>query len=194
MNLILRDYLKKLESQGQKNDSEVSDYDSKYLNLERDAAAFICLLIKIKQPKNFLEIGTSNGYSTIWFASALNDAANILTVEKSKRKIVEARTNFERVHLSHKIEIVESDAAEFMRNNRTKYDVIFLDANRKEYMNYIGSIESSLSDRGLIICDNAISHREELSDFTEYMIHSDHYDTITVPVGKGVLVAAHNGG
>ena len=150
MKQFVIDHLKKLKCQGEKNDNEVSDYDSKYLNLERDAASFICLLIKIKQPKNMLEIGTSNGYSTIWFASALNEAAQILTVEKSKMKIAEARTNFEKVHLAHKIQLIESDAGEFMSNNRTKFDVIFLDANRKEYMNYVDSIVSSLNDGGLI--------------------------------------------
>lgn len=194
MNKILSDFLKNLEVHGVKNDEKVNNYGSKYLNLEKDAAELISLLIKLKQPKNILEIGTSNGYSTIWFASALNEGGKIVTVEKLKRKIEEAQSNFEKVKLLHKIELVESDAGEYFQHNNIKYDIIFLDANRKEYMKYVDRIESSLQKGGLIICDNAISHQDELSEFKQHFLKSDKYETITIPVGKGLIVATNKVG
>lgn len=188
MNEKLTTLLKRLELLGINNDKIVDDYESKYLNLEKKAAQFISFLVKLKQPKQILEIGTSNGYSTIWLASSLPEDGKITTVEKLKRKIIEAKSNFEKAGLLHKIELVEADANEYFIKNEDKFNVIFLDANRKEYMNYVDRIELSLEKNGLIICDNAISHKEELMDFNKYFENSDNYESILVSIGKGIIL------
>ena len=189
MNKKLIQFLAGLEAHGIKNDEHATSYASKYLNLEKAAAELISLFIKIKQPKNILEIGTSNGYSTIWFAAAINENGKIVTVEISANKISEARANFQKAGLLHKIELVHSDAATFFQANDVKYDIIFLDANRKEYIGYVEQIKSSLRPGGLIICDNAISHQAELADFQRHLADSDKFESMTIPVGKGVIVA-----
>ena len=188
MDKSLGELLDELEAYGIKSDNSAEEYSSKYLNLEREAAELICLLIKLKRPKKILEIGTSNGYSTIWFASVLQEGGKIITVERSKKKLQEASANFAKANLHEKIEIVEAEANEFFQSNRTKYDIIFLDANRKEYMNYVERMEASIQNDGLIICDNALSHKDELSDFHQHFIDSKHFDIITISVGKGVMV------
>ena len=148
MNKTLSDFLEHLEAHGIRNDEKETSYQAKYLNLDREAAELISLLIRLKQPRSILEIGTSNGYSTIWLAVALNEGGKIVTVEKSKRKIAEARANFEKVQLLHKIELVEAEASKYFQDNALKYDVLFLDANRKEYMAYVDKIEFALRDGG----------------------------------------------
>lgn len=188
MNEKITTLLNTLELLGINNDQAVDDYESKYLNLEKEAAQFIVFLIKLTKAKRILEIGTSNGYSTIWLASALPEDGKVITVEKFNRKVIEAKSNFEKAELLHKIELIEADAHDYFKSNEAKFDLLFLDANRKEYMNYIDYIESALEINGLIICDNAISHKEELIEFKQYFENSEAYESILVSIGKGILL------
>ncbi|HGE6115915.1 TPA: O-methyltransferase, partial [Vibrio cholerae] len=83
-----------LEQFGIQNDLAQSDKSKKYLNITRDTGEFLSVLVKATGANRILEIGTSNGYSTIWLASALPDDGKVYTIEANPQKIEEASLNF----------------------------------------------------------------------------------------------------
>src|SRR5229473_4202267 len=87
--------LRELEIEGQRNDSHEKDRSKKFLNLERPTAELIYVLLQASRRKHVLEIGTSNGYSTIWIAAAVKDCqdARFISIETLPEKLALAREN-----------------------------------------------------------------------------------------------------
>ncbi len=178
-----------LEEQGLKNDLEISDRSYKQLNITKDTGEFLTFLVKVSNTKTILEVGTSNGYSTLWLAAATADTGRVTTLEIQQHKIDQAKVNFERAGLSEKIEVLGLDAAEFFKQAGDQYDLIFLDAERIEYMSYSKDIISTLRAGGGLVCDNAISHKSEMAEFMRFIKGCNNFVTSLVPVGKGEFVA-----
>jgi len=184
--------LEEIENDGIKNDAKVTDRSYKQLNISKDTGEFLSVLIKSSQAKSICEVGTSNGYSTLWLADAIPGDGKITTLEIQQHKIDQALHNFNRSGLSHKIEVINSDALKFFKNSENTFDFIFLDAERTEYISFAKELISALRTGGLLVCDNAISHKEELAEFIEYIQNSKQFSTSLVPVGKGEFIAYKN--
>lgn len=185
----LEDFLSELEVEGINNDSKAVDRSHKQLNITKDTGEFLTVLVKASGAETILEVGTSNGYSTLWLAAAIPDSGKVTTLEIQQHKIDQAKVNFDRSGLADKIEIIKSPAAEYFKQLDKQYDLIFLDAERVEYMGFSKKVISSLRIGGLLICDNAISHEAELTAFIQFIKGSDRFSTSLVPVGKGEFVA-----
>jgi len=185
LDTILND----LEQKGIRNDKAESDRALKYLNITRDTGEFLRVLVLAARSSKILEIGTSNGYSTIWFASSIPPDGTVTTIECSERKIEEALSNFEKAGLADKIELLQGEAQAVIKDLSAPYDLIFLDADRSKYMDMVQDISRLLKSGGLIVCDNAISHESELAEFITYLKAQRHFATSLVPVGKGEFLA-----
>ncbi len=181
--------LKNLEEQGKENDAREIGREDKLLNITRDTGEFISTLIKASNSSSILEIGTSNGYSTLWLASSINDGGKVKTVEISAKKVDMARRNFESAKLQNKIDLICSDFIDFMKSNQEQYDLVFLDSDRTKYISIENEIISSIKSGGLLICDNAISHSYELKPFITKIKSNSIFTCSTVPVGKGEFIA-----
>lgn len=177
-----------LEEHGTKNDADQTDKSKKYLNITRDTGEFLSVLIKATQAKTVLEIGTSNGYSTLWLASALPSDGCIYTIEKNEVKADEARVNFEKAGLGSRIIQRIGDVNQELESIPLSFDFIFLDADRSMYLSLADRFFQLLKDGGLLVCDNAVSHREELSEFYNWAKSQSYLSTSIVPVGKGELL------
>jgi len=188
----LEKLLSELELKGIENDSETSDRSHKQLNITKDTGEFLTVLVKCSCAEIILEVGTSNGYSTLWLAAATSDKGKITTLEVQQHKIDQAQANFDRSALSGKIDIIKSDAAEYFKKSDKQFDFIFLDAERTEYMGFSEEVVSLLRIGGLLVCDNAISHKEEMAEFIDFIKNSHQFSTSLVPVGKGEFVAYKN--
>lgn len=105
--------LEKIEKDGLKNDSIVTDRAFKQLNITKDTGEFLAVLVKSSKSKRLCEVGTSNGYSTIWLASALPEDGRITTLEVQQHKIDQAKENFNLSGLASKIEIIKSNACDY---------------------------------------------------------------------------------
>lgn len=180
--------LAQLEVLGEKNDAHQTQRSEKYLNITRDTGAFLSVLIKSIHARTVLEIGTSNGYSTLWLASALPDQGQVTTIEHSSRKAQEARSHFDDVGLSERIELLEGDALEQVHQLQGLFDMVFLDADRQQYCAMADAIWSRLKPGGLLVCDNAISHEAQLAPFREWIQSRSDACEALVPVGKGELM------
>src|SRR5690606_6901219 len=133
-----------------------------------------------------------NGYSTLWIASALPKDGHVTTLEVSPLKISQARSNFKRADLDHKITVVQADAAGYLKQASDQFDMVFLDADRSSYIQVADRIVSLLRPGGILVCDNAVSHAEELKEFIQFVNSTGEFTTATVPVGKGEFVACKN--
>ena len=184
--------LRELETQGSDNDARALNKAEKYLNITRDTGEFLAVLVKACKAQHIMEIGTSNGYSTLWLASALPSNGKVTTIECDARKIDAARSNFERAGLKALIVQLEGDAATCLPTLQQTYDFIFLDADRSQYLPLAEQIFALLAQGGLLVCDNAVSHCDELQSFVAWIEKQPDLTMSLVPVGKGELLV-HKG-
>lgn len=184
--------LRELEQLGEENDATVEQKELKYLNITRDTGEFLAVLIKASAVRQALEIGTSNGYSTLWLASALPEDGHVTTLEVSPYKIEQAARNFKRANLAHKITTVQDDASYYISQNSEQFDLIFLDADRSKYMEFARQVIARVRPGGLLVCDNAVSHASEMEEFLRFVENTGEFTTVTVPIGKGQFVACKN--
>lgn len=187
--MVLDNLLRELEQKGLENDQVQSNKNLKYLNITKDTGEFLRFLILATGAKRILEIGTSNGYSTIWLASSIPENGSITTIEFSENKAEEALSNFKKAGLNNQIELLLGEAQELLKELTGQYDMIFLDADRSEYMKMWRDVSRLLKIGGVIVCDNAISHELELSEFTSHLKSQSNFTTSLVPVGKGAFLA-----
>ncbi|MBQ4812723.1 O-methyltransferase [Pseudoalteromonas luteoviolacea] len=189
LNNHLTQLLSDLAKLGEENDAKAANKQSKYLNITHDTGEFLAFLIKASKTRRILELGTSNGYSTLWMASALPLNGHITTIEGHEHKYLQARNNFDKANLDVQIHSVLGDISTTLKQLEARYDLVFFDADRTIYMDIIADIEQLLVPGGVIVCDNATSHPQELKDFMHYLSQSPLYTTALVPVGKGEFVA-----
>ena len=182
--------LEELESFGAENDAQVTDHKSKMLNITHETGAFLALMVRAIKARRILEIGTSNGYSTLWLAYAVQQSGGrVVTVERSPLKAELAQRNFERAGFSSAITVHLAEAGRFYEEqSNSSYEFIFLDSDRGEYIGWWPSLRRILVAGGLLVVDNAVSHENELRGFVELVRAFPGYMMSLVPVGKGELV------
>src|SRR3990170_4593899 len=132
MNERVVSLLQEIEAFGNTNDARVTYRSQKMLNITPQTGEFLSILVRLQPAKHVLEIGTSNGYSTLWVVDAVSSTdGTVETVEKNPEKARLARINFERSGLSRFIHLVEADAAEVLAAAADSiYDFVFLDSER----------------------------------------------------------------
>jgi predicted O-methyltransferase YrrM len=161
------------------------------LNITRDTGAFLAVLVRAMSARRVLEIGTSNGYSTLWLAEAAGAiGGSVTTVESAEFKLELAAANFARSGVSAFITQVHDDAGRLLqRSDQNAFDLIFLDSERQEYPGWWPELRRVLRRGGLLIVDNATSHRDEMAPFVALVAGDDHFETCLVPVGNGEFLA-----
>ncbi|MFE2225523.1 O-methyltransferase [Streptomyces kronopolitis] len=185
----LAQLLHELEEFGSSNDAATDDRSRKMLNITHDTGAFLALLVKVTKAKNLLEIGTSNGYSTLWLADAVGENGAVTTIERAPHKRALAERNFQRSGLSRRIHQIEDEAGRFLATCEAgAYDFIFLDSDRGQYADWWPSLQRILADGHLLVVDNAISHAHQMEEFNRLVAAADGYLSSLSPIGKGELV------
>src|SRR2546422_6360487 len=127
--------LTELEQFGKANDGATTERPRRMLNITRDTGEFLAVLIRATLARRVLEIGTSNGYSTLWLASAARAIGGaVTTVEVSDYKIGLAKATFARSGLGACISLVQDDAGRALqRAAASAFELIFLDSERPQY-------------------------------------------------------------
>lgn len=191
MSESLQALLIELEQFGEHNDATISDRPRRMLNITRDTGEFLAVLVQATNAQRVLEIGTSNGYSTLWLAQAAQQiSGHVTTVEQSEFKLEMAAKNFERSGMANVITQRQGDAGALLEAmSDTCFDLIFLDSKRSEYFQWWPNIKRVLKKGGLLVVDNAISHADEMEAFIERVKNDPDFTTCTVPVGKGEFLA-----
>ena len=190
MDAHLTTLLAELAAFGDTHDHADANPATRMLNITPDTGAFLAVLVKAMGARRILEIGTSNGYSTLWLAYATGDAGLVTSVERSPAKIALARDNFARAGLTARIAQREGDAGDILRElDDDTYDLLFLDSLRSAYLAWWPQLKRVLRPGGLLVVDNATSHPQEMVDFTAAVRADNGFTSSLVSVGKGEFLA-----
>jgi predicted O-methyltransferase YrrM len=186
--------LTELEQFGKANDASTTEYPRRMLNVTRDTGEFLAVLVRAMLARRVLEIGTSNGYSTLWLASAARAiGGSVTTVELADYKIELASANFVRSGLARYISVVHDDASRVLeRLSENAFDLVFLDSERSTYPKWWLNLRRVLRPGGLLVVDNATSHPEELMPFVALVKADAAFFTSIVPVGNGEFLAVRS--
>ena len=195
MNSELASLLDELHRRGREHDAARADRVERWRNLEPDTARLLALLVRVIAPDRLLELGTSNGYSTIWLADAVRGAGGSMTsVEIDAARAEHARTNLRAAGLEDAVELHVGDAGAVLAASRDgEWDFVFLDAERAAYVSYWPDLVRVLRPRGLLAVDNVISHADELIGFRELVAHDERVSEALAPTGAGLLLVVREG-
>lgn len=180
-----------LERFGAENDASTADLDMTMRNITRATGEFLGLMVRACAASRILEIGTSNGYSTLWLAEAASAGGGLVTtVEISEYKTGLALDNFTLAGLKPNINLIHDDAAGVLaRLKDASFDFLFLDSDRSAYPAWWPHIRRILRPGGTLAADNAVSHAGELAPFLKLVRSDPEFTASVVPVGKGVFLA-----
>jgi len=168
---------------------KLEETSEKYWNIPHESGNLLNLIIKASGYKDILEIGTSNGYSAIWFAEAARITSGHVTgIEFYQERIDLALDNFNNCGLSDHITIRQGKAIDIIKTLKSEFDFIFIDANKAEYIKYFELLHPKLRNKGLIAADNVTSHKKDVQDFLDLIINHPEYQTSYLPFGGGLLL------
>jgi predicted O-methyltransferase YrrM len=157
-----------------------------------ETGKFLALLAAGARPGDFLEIGTSAGYSTLWLAIACEMLGRtITTFELLPEKAALARLTFRAAGLEGTVNLVEGDARAYLSQYHN-VAFCFLDAEKEVYADCYEALVPGLVEGGWLVADNAINHREILQPLLDRALADARVDALVVPVGKGELVCRKN--
>ena len=163
----------------------------------------------VKKPKAVLEIGTAVGFSSMLMSEYVSDNTIIDTIEKVPIRIKCAKENFARYEKTERINLFEGDAADVLKELAAagnKYDFIFMDAAKGQYLNFLEPVLEMLDEDGLLVTDNvlqdgdiiqsryAITKRDRtihgrMREYLYFLTHSERFKTVVLPVGDGAALS-----
>ena len=185
---------------------EIVDYNNTLGDVKRMQVAlsqchFLHLIIKISNIKNVLEIGTFTGLSALSIALALPDDGKLTALDKNEETNKIATEFFKKANQDNKIQIIVKPALESLDDlKNSKFDMIFIDADKMNYKKYYEKSLNLLSKNGLIIIDNVFWHGEvadetnldkytlNIREFNNYVLQDKRVEQIIVPLGDGMTV------
>ena len=164
------------------------------------------LLLAIHQPKRILEVGSAIGFSALLMSEYGPKDCHIITIEKYEKRIPLARENFRKAGKEDRITLIEGDAAEVLKSLEGPFDLIFMDAAKGQYINFLSDVTYLLAEGGLLVSDNVLQDGEVIesrfavtrrnrtihSRMREYLYTLTHHPILTtsiLPVGDGVTIS-----
>lgn len=190
-----KDYLIEMEKYAQENHVPI---------VQPEVAQLMRVLLKMNKPKRILEVGTAIGYSALIMAECTSEDCNITTIERRKDMIELASDNITKTDYVDRINILEGEAEEILPTLNEKYDFIFLDAAKGQYMDFFNKCIESLNVGGIIVSDNVLYKGmvatdklvirrkktivKRLRQFLKYINEIDGYTSCVIPIGDGVAI------
>jgi len=148
-------------------------------NVTPDDGRLLRVLTEAAGAKNMVEIGTSNGYSAIWFCLALRATGGKLTThEIDARRASLARENFERAGVSDIVTLVEGDAHQTVTRLKEPIDILFLDADKAGYLDYLNKLLPLVRPGGLILAHNTSDLGSMMQDYLKAVTTNPDLETI----------------
>ena len=164
---------------------------------------FLHLIIKIYNPTNILELGTFTGLSTLTMGLAMNKNAFLTAIDKNKDTSNIAKNFFIKAKLEKKINLIVRNAKESIKDlikNKKIYDLIFIDADKENYINYFENSLKLLNKSGLIITDNVLWYGDVVDknkndkltkiirEFNSFVYNDHRVESLILPLGDGLSV------
>ncbi len=178
--------------------------------VRKEMQTFLKMILELKQPERILEVGTAVGFSAILMAEYNPKPCKITTIENYAKRIPIARENFKCAGKEEQIELLEGDATEVLKTLQEPYDMIFMDAAKGQYLNFLPDIMRLLNDGGILISDNvlqdgdivesrfAVTRRnrtihKRMREYLYTLTHHEELTTTVLPVGDGITISVKKG-
>lgn len=174
--------------------------------MEHDGIEFLLKYIKENNIKNILEIGSAIGYSAIRMC-LIDDDIKVTTIERDEKRYKEAIKNIKLFNLENRINIIFDDA--FNLELTDKYDLIFIDAAKSQYIKFFLKFKENLNDNGVIVSDNlnfhGLTHTKEpissrnvrgivrkLNNYIDFLKENKEFKTTFYEIGDGISISKKN--
>ena len=175
------------------------------LAITSDTGTFFNITLKAMRAKRILEIGTSYGYSTLWFAEALmqiNEVSNtrpeksIITIEMDHSKVERANKNFDEAGIKNIIDLKEGQADDvlseisknYLKDGDRLFDFVFFDADKENLRHYFDIVLPMVRVGGIIATDNMLypeEYRSMMTNYINYIKNKPNIQSMMIPIGNG---------
>ena len=154
-------------------------------NVERETGRWLALLVRATNAREVLEIGSSNGVSTIWLAAAARqNGGHVTGTEILPERATEANRNLAEAGLDAVARVVAGDARSTVASLPGPFDLVFIDAEKDDYVDHFETVVGRVRPGGLILADNVVSH--DLSAYQAMLRSRSDVETVTIPIDRGV--------
>ena len=203
------EYIEQLLFQNSSNIDELRHYAEQYNVpiMDKISTEFVKQLIRIKDVKSILEIGTAIGYSAMHFASC-DPGINVWTIERKEEMYEQAISNIKDFGYESQVNVIFSDALEAFELLPTdqSFDMIFIDAAKAQSQKFFELYEPLLKDDGIIITDNILYHGfvsnieivrnrnvkqmvKKVQKYNQWLMNHDKYKTTLINIGDGMAIS-----
>ena len=124
--------------------------------IRREMQSLLRTLLEISKPSDILEIGTATGFSAVFMCTYTAPDTKITTIEKYDKRIPEAKRNFRRAGVEDRVTLLEGEAGDFLRTMDQRFDFIFMDAAKGQYIHFLKDVERLLVPGGVLLSDNVL--------------------------------------
>ena len=186
---------------------EILDYnlslgDQKKLQISISQAQFLQTLIKISDIKKVLEIGSFTGFSALSMALSLPDDGSLISLDKNTEFSKKAKTFYDKANVNKITQIIKPaiESLKDLENSKRKFDLVFIDADKENYVNYYEKSIELIDKNGLIIIDNVLWHGEVadksnndkftkiIKDFNKHIKNDNRVTKNILPIGDGLTI------
>lgn len=168
--------------------------------------SFMKVLLELKKPMNILEVGCAIGFSALLMAEYGPKDCKITTIEKYEPRIPIAKENFKKAGRENQITLLEGDAMDILKELDGQYDLIFMDASKGQYINFLPDILRLMPTGGVLLSDNvlqdgnvlesrfAVIRRDRtihsrMRDYLYELTHNPSLRTDIMPIGDGITLS-----
>ena len=137
-------------------------------------------IVKKTKPKRILEVGALYGYSAILMAKNSPPGVKIVSVEKNPEHVRISTKNIKRANMEEKITMVEGDGKTELQKLSGSFDLVFLDAEKTQYLAYLKAVEKNLDKGSVIVADNVRIFEDQMQDYLEYVRKKGPYKSRTI--------------
>ncbi len=180
-------------------------WEAKVPIIPQETARFLSVLLSMKKPKHILEIGTAVGFSAGLMCRYLEEGGSVTTIDRFEVMLKDARVNIKRMGLEDTITILEGDAADILPTLTGPYDVIFMDAAKGQYSQFLPHCLRLMPVGGILIADDVLQGgdiarsrfsvprrqrtiHKRLRNFLWDISHNDCLESSIIPIGDGLAL------
>ena len=193
LNPIQREIIKHNETLGNKKKMQIS----------LSQCFFLHLIIKLYKPNKILEIGTFTGLSALTMGLAMNKDSNLTAIDKNKETSEIAKIFFNKANLESKINLLvknASDGLDELFKNKEIFDLVFIDADKENYIDYFEKSLRMLKKSGIIITDNVLWYGDvvdgskndklttKIREFNSFIDKDNRVENMILPIGDGLSI------
>ena len=164
---------------------------------------FLHLIVKIIKPKNILEIGTFTGLSALTMGLAMDENGKLTALDKNKETSDVAMSFFKKAKIDNKINLLINNAIvslDDLHNQKKKFDFIFIDADKENYIDYFNNSLNILNNNGIIVVDNVLWYGDvadqnkndrltlKIREFNKFIKDDNRVESLILPIGDGLSV------